>query len=276
MYIWNLQEKEISLVNIPDGIQTELKEQSFLFNGFVWGICTEGSMQLKINFRKYRLEAHQLFTVLPEHILTILDYTPNFKLKIVLVSPDYLYKLPIIPDLDALKGAENSPCLNLNKEKQEEIVNLYEMAQRYGTIKDNGSEQIKMSLILSLSLIILSLFKNYNSGNEKLILTRQEKLTNRFFELMWQYHRTERRVRFYADKLCVTPKYLSANIKTVTRHTVQEWLIEITIADAKRTLRTTDWSIQQISETFHFLTASSFVRFFRKHTGYTPLEYRRQ
>lgn len=124
--------------------------------------------------------------------------------------------------------------------------------------------------------LILSFFKGAGEENKKKACSRQETLTRRFFDLMFKHYKTDRSVSFYADRLCVTPKYLSSNVKEVTGHPVQKWMTEIVIADVKRRLRTTDQSVQQISEELHFLTASSFIRFFRTHVGCTPLEYRKK
>lgn len=93
---------------------------------------------------------------------------------------------------------------------------------------------------------------------------------------MLQNYESQRRVSFYADKLCVTPKNLAKVVKGVTGHSVQEWINEVVVIEAKRCLKTSDMSVFQISERLHFMTPSSFVRFFRQHTGFTPLEYRKK
>lgn len=92
--------------------------------------------------------------------------------------------------------------------------------------------------------------------------------------LFKNFHR-ERGTAFYAEKLCVTSKYLCTAVKSATGHTLQEWTNEITINEAKRYLRTTDNSIKTISDMLNFSTPASFIRFFRKNAGETPLSYRK-
>ena len=65
-------------------------------------------------------------------------------------------------------------------------------------------------------------------------------------------------------------------IKSVTGYSIQKWINEVIIIEAKRYIKTTTYTIQQISEELNFHTSSSFVRFFTQHTGYTPLEYRKR
>ena len=76
---------------------------------------------------------------------------------------------------------------------------------------------------------------------------------------MLQNYESQRRVSFYADKLCVTPKNLAKVVKGVTGHSVQEWINEVVVIEAKRCLKTSDMSVFQISERLHFTTPSSFV-----------------
>lgn len=65
-------------------------------------------------------------------------------------------------------------------------------------------------------------------------------------------------------------------IKSVTGYSIQKWINEVIIIEAKRYIKTTTYTIQQISEELNFHTSSSFVRLFKQHTGYTPLEYRKR
>ena len=106
-------------------------------------------------------------------------------------------------------------------------------------------------------------------------MTRQEQLTQDFFTLLLEHHERQHGVAFYADRLCISAKYLSSVVKSVTGYAPHTWINEAVVMQAKRKIRTTDRSIQQIAESLHFATSTSFVRFFRQHTGCTPLDYRK-
>ena len=182
--------------------------------------------------------------------------------------------MPLSPGFEWLRKAETSPSMSLKPDKRKEMLALYTVMEKYGT--DTVSErQIRGVLMLALIMIIKTMYDGVSADASLLNCSRQENLTHAFFDLMLCSYTSERKVFFYADKLCVTPKYLSAAVKGVTGHTVQEWINEVVVIEAKRTLRTSDFSVQQISELLHFQTPSSFVRFFRQHTGFTPSVYRR-
>lgn len=105
-------------------------------------------------------------------------------------------------------------------------------------------------------------------------ISRQELLTAEFFKLMLADYKKERSVAYYADKLCLTPKYLSMTVKKVTGHPISEWINEVVVIEAKRMLKTTDLTALQISEELNFPNPSFFVRFFKQYIGMTPMEYK--
>lgn len=130
-------------------------------------------------------------------------------------------------------------------------------------------------LALSIILMVASLFGNPRLNPDN-ACSRQKNITRSFFDLLFHHYETKRNVAFYADKLCITPKYLTTVVKSVTDYSVQNWINEVVLIEARRQIKTTELTIQQISERLHFPTASSFVRFFRMHTGHTPLYYRKK
>jgi AraC-like DNA-binding protein len=102
---------------------------------------------------------------------------------------------------------------------------------------------------------------------------QKEQVLN-FFKLLLHNHKKEKTLQFYASKMCLTPKYLSTIIKERTGRTAFSWINEVLISSTKYMLKTTDMTILQISEELNFPNPSFFGRFFKKHTGMTPVQYR--
>jgi len=86
--------------------------------------------------------------------------------------------------------------------------------------------------------------------------------------------RTEREVSYYAERLNVSPKYLSATIKRITGHSVTSYIDRHTIPILKSYLDDERLSLTQISELMNFTTLSYFSRYCTKHLGQSPSEYR--
>ncbi len=85
---------------------------------------------------------------------------------------------------------------------------------------------------------------------------------------------TERSVTFYADKLFVTPKHLSAVLKEISEKTAGEWIDLRVILEAKLLLRSTGLNIQEISTKLNFANQSFFGKYFKHLTGMSPRDYR--
>ena len=87
--------------------------------------------------------------------------------------------------------------------------------------------------------------------------------------------RTEREVRYYAERLHVSPKYLSATIKRVTGHSVSSFIDRHTVPILKKYLNDERLSLTQIADRMNFTSLSYFSRYCTKHLGQSPSEYRR-
>ena len=90
-----------------------------------------------------------------------------------------------------------------------------------------------------------------------------------------KHYKEKREVSFYAKMLCITPKYLTTIIKTVSGKSAKDWILEYVILEIKALLRDSSLNIQEIVLKTNFANQSSLGRFFRKHTGMSPSEYRK-
>ncbi len=86
---------------------------------------------------------------------------------------------------------------------------------------------------------------------------------------------TEREVRYYAGRLNVSPKYLSATVKRVTGHSVSSFIDRATVSILKKKLNDERLSLTQIADQMNFNTLSYFSRYCTKHLGLSPSDYRR-
>lgn len=258
---------------INEVIMKEWQGRNFVFDGMIFCFCISGTFSFSINGRQYAIRGGEAAVCLPKNIFTPTGTSGTFEVTLLALNSDYLHSLPLSPDFLQLKRIADYPCVAWSGPELEDIRILNGIMRRYDR-NDAISRRLRDSLMLSVLLLIQSCCtdRNCRSGNPK--PSRKENMTREFFDLLLKNYGHERRVSFYADELCVSPKTLSDAVKSTTGHTVLEWINEAVVADAKRSLKTTGMTVLQISEQMHFQTLSSFVRFFRQHTGMTPLEYR--
>ena len=80
---------------------------------------------------------------------------------------------------------------------------------------------------------------------------------------------------FYASQLCISPQYLSMLLREQTGKSANKWIDDAVLMEAKMLLKTPQLSVQQVAEQLHFSDQSTFGKFFKKHIGLSPLEFRR-
>lgn len=105
-------------------------------------------------------------------------------------------------------------------------------------------------------------------------MKRADSILKEFAELLTKHVRTETSIEFYAEKLCISKQYLSLIVKEKMRVTIGTAIAAIRTEIAARLLRDPDLTIQQVAEQMSFSDQSSFGKFFKKHTGISPLKYR--
>ena len=105
--------------------------------------------------------------------------------------------------------------------------------------------------------------------------THDKDLFNRFLQLLALQEQKRQQVSFYADKLNLTPKYLSKIIKEASGRSGPEWIDDFVILEAKNLLRYSNMSIKEVVFALNFPNPSVFHKYFKAHTGQTPTEYRK-
>jgi AraC-like DNA-binding protein len=269
----DLNAGKLYIENLPDFLQYDKSSDHFI-NGALVCFCRQGHCTIKINFTSHRINPNDALIILPTHMFSIDDCSSDFKADALLYTNDYWSSVAQSINYSILKKVEFNPLVNLTMEKQDEIYPLLRIIiEREKSNVTTIERSIIGCIAYSLLMILAVTIDNCDTSLPR-IVSRKEELTRRFFDLLSVHFETERQVSFYASKLCVTPKHISMCVKEITKLSIQDWVNHVTILSIKRRWRTTHDTIQQISEDFNFQTASSFSRYFRQHTGTTPLKFR--
>lgn len=115
-------------------------------------------------------------------------------------------------------------------------------------------------------------------ADDRVVSTENETSLSRYVEpftkMVEQYFAEQRGIQFYADRLCITPNYLNKIAKQALGTNVKGYINDRTLQEIKSLLEYTSLSVAEIAERMHFQSSSYLVRYFKKQTGITPLQYR--
>ena len=125
----------------------------------------------------------------------------------------------------------------------------------------------------ALYFMVFSAYQSEAGATSQLATARQEEIFHRFIKLVEKNYTVERNIGFYADKLCITPKYLSQLIYKASGIYAGDHIDNYVISEAKMLIKSRKYTIAQVSDMLNFTSQAYFGRYFKKHTGMTPLEF---
>ncbi len=138
----------------------------------------------------------------------------------------------------------------------------------------NKAEMLRHLVMVMINMIseMYSELPNSKSSPK----SRTHEIIDDFYQLILKHTKEHRNVNFYAEKLHLTPQYLSTFLKEKTGRSVAQWVDHILILEAKTLLKSTNLSIKEISNALNFGETSIFCRYFKRISGVSPTSYRNQ
>ena len=166
------------------------------------------------------------------------------------------------------------PCYVWQTGEEDELLRY--MMQLDATLLQNDTfrQYEQKLLLLALTHRLCSLYNRKLMNNQNEMGHRNEVFL-KLISLIEQYYMQERGAEFYADKLCLSPKYLSVICKSICGYTVKDLVSKSIIRKSISLLKNTQKNIQEIADMFNFPNASFFGTFFKKQMGMSPGQYRK-
>ena len=103
--------------------------------------------------------------------------------------------------------------------------------------------------------------------------SREQTIFDRFIQLVNQHCREHHKIAYYADRMCLTERYLGTVVRQTSGTTAKDWIDRALITQAKVLLRHSNESVLQISEELNFPNPAFFSKYFKRLTGITPSEF---
>ena len=251
----------------------------FRVDCYMAAYCVEGSVDCSVNLTDYHLTSGTLLIITPGNIVKITDpeVSKDLKLTIICASTSFISGIGINPSKFLIEAMDvlRDPCIHLSDDETEMLHKYVNLALDITKTNPQFVHDSIAGLVSSVFYQFAGFLADSKKREEKELpvrTTRQRQMLEQFIKLAINDHAREHLVGYYADKMCVTPKYLSKIVKETSGRSVPEWLSELLILDAKNMLRHTDMTIKEISASLNFPSQSFFFRFFKNHTGQTPTQ----
>lgn len=255
----------------------QLSEYPYRSDGYIIGICTRGTAEVEVNLQVYDARPDAMLLATPFHVLRIYNSSPDFLCRFVVFSRAFLTENNVNSHfLESFSYFKNTatPVIYLEHENAKMMMAVYALIQQKLQEDEHPYRtEISRSVLTMLLYEIAAVYEKQHViiKNKQ---TRKQELNNLFQNLVFHHYKEHRNVQYYADALFVSPKHLTETIKDVTGKTAGEWVDDAVILEAKVLLRNHEISIAQVAGDVHFPDQSTFGKYFKKHTGVSPTEYR--
>ncbi|WP_302287121.1 helix-turn-helix domain-containing protein [Bacteroides clarus] len=230
----------------------------------------QGTGRISINLIEYEVSAHQIIIIPDNSLIELLEISPDYDFQVIVPACNFLPALP--GSILSETYTRNGIILSLNEEEWTQAEMFFTLLWNILHSSPYRRETVQHFII---SLLYNLKYNEQTRTTTPLRLSRREEIFRRFIALVNEHSKQERSVNFYADKLCLTPHYLSTIIREASGQTVMQWINQSVVLEAKVLLKHSDLLIFQISDELNFPNPSFFSKFFKRMTGMTPAEYQK-
>lgn len=189
----------------------------------------------------------------------------------VILHKNFIGFLFCIPESFVTERCPLSVYNSLDSRSVNMLRNYYDLMQDALSMMESpysGTELICLCRAFTVSC--RQHYRSFMANN----CSRHSDISNDFLKLVKSHSPRERELRYYADILSISPKYLSSVVASTTSKRASQWISESSIDHAKHLLLNTRMSVQEIAKEMRFSSCSEFCRYFHKRTGYAPSKYR--
>lgn len=265
------------LLLIDDFALLPLPNEPRRVNCIIVGLCLHGKAQYSVDTEEYMVRPNDVIMIHNKQVLDNYMLSPDFKGLGIMMSEDFYHE--IIKNIHELSSlflfSRTHPVFNLNNEEVGNISRYYQgLRYKVDDVKHHFRTEAVRSLLLTMLYDLSNAIYRLQQNNDRQ-QTRAEAIFTAFIKLVEENFRHERRVSWYGEQLCITPKYLSETVKQASRRTPNEWIDNYVILEVRVLLKNTTMNIKEIAQYLNFPNQSFLGKYFKEHVGMSPSKYRR-
>lgn len=239
-------------------------------------LSTSGGAVIEIDMQTCEVPPHSEITLLPSSLIRIISVSPDFRISGFICSQRFIFNMNMRHEPDFFKFLKFNPVVDVRDDIFEIALKFYDLLNfAYSTPQSKHAEEKMRSLIRFCLLTMGELTVNHWANVRTEQTERQADLFHQFIMLVRENATDHHDVEWYADKMAITPRYLSQLCKGKMLKP-KAMIDETLINSAKEMLHSTDMTVQAIAAKLNFADQSIFARFFKRKVGESPVEWRRR
>ena len=237
----------------------------------------QGWLKTIYNLQQKEFHPHDLVVIPPGHIMEAQESSDDYLISLLVISPRFLENLirNYAQPQERTHYYINS-AVHLNDEQYKGILAYFQILRAISQV-DHPEREVLLAKQLKIGVQLIEIYLQENGIMTTKEFTPAIQLLNRFQNAVVKHYHESREVKYYANLLCLSPKYFGSIIKEHTGISASEWISRYVIVQAKSLFRhSKHFNIQQISHQLGFSDPAAFTRYFKANTGMSPKEYRAQ
>lgn len=241
-------------------------------------LCTRGECKFNIDTQPVKIRKNDVVVISDRHIVDSFQASDDADGLLMILSVNFFYEIVRnVSDVSMLFCfSRNHPVVSLDDNEVSLFRSYFFMLKE--KLKSTGNRfrrDIVRTLILAMFYDLSNVITRVQESDNRR-QSRADTIFRQFIHLVERNFRHERKVGWYAEQLCITPKYLSETVKSVSTRTPNEWIDSYVTLELRVLLKTTTKSVKEIAEEMNFPNQSFLGKFFREHVGVSPTLYRKQ
>lgn len=248
-------------------------------NALLLVLVTGGTAKLSIDYIPYEIGPNHFVTIMPTHTIQVSEASYDFRGHLMIISKSFLEGCNPVKNGQSMlhyMQIRKNPCISIEPKQTRQLASYFPMLKKKINERTHlFQKEIIQNFMVCFFLEVGNIFGKKLEHIGSSMLTRKEELFEQFLQLLFEHCKEQHVVSFYAEKLFITPQYLSLILKELTGKSANRWIDDALMMEAKILLKAPQATVQQVADVLHFSDQSTFGKFFKKHMGISPMEFRK-
>lgn len=239
-------------------------------------VCLKGTARYTVDTTERTVHANDLIIISNNQKVSSKWFSDDCEGIGIILSYSFFHE--IVKNIHEMSSlfifARFNPVYALHEEEIKHILTYYDLIKKMVAHTEHHFRKETVQSLISTMIYDLSnaMYRAQNKAGYR--STSAEKIFTEFIHLVEDHFRMHRKLGWYGEQLCITPKYLYGAVKSVSNITPTDWIDNYVILEIKLLLKNTTKSIKEIAQEMNFSSQSFLGKYFKERTSMSPKDYR--